>query len=286
MTFSPIDNWTPRLDHERDLFFNVYIDETSQTKFRYLIIGGLVVPLSHALLFENEIIAARAGTITPAVEDDGTMRVMKWQKLGSHNFDVYKKVIDTTFNFRRAHKLPTNKDVAVHCVGVDTSIKSLRQTGDGDIGVGFNIEFYFLCATILRERYRDRLFALYPDRREEARPLSEAKDILNRGSKKYGDLREYPFRRLLFADPERCQALQVVDIIIGGIAYKLNGHYDKPDANTAKREFCDYLYDLLKIKDLFYQSQLYRNDFFTFMLRPKPPRRPKSWLVGKPGYWA
>jgi hypothetical protein len=89
MTFSPIDNWTPVLDHERDLFFNVYIDETSQTKFRYLIIGGLVVPLSHALLFENEIIAARAGTITPAVEDNGTVRVMKWHQSQLYRNDFF-----------------------------------------------------------------------------------------------------------------------------------------------------------------------------------------------------
>jgi hypothetical protein len=45
----------------------------------------------------------------------------------------------------------------------------------------------------------------------------------------------------MFADPERCQALQVVDIIVGGIAFKLNGHYDKPDANRYKRALCDYL---------------------------------------------
>jgi hypothetical protein len=139
----------------------------------------------------------------------------------------------------------------------------LRDTGFGDVGVSFDKEFHFLCAVVLARRYKQALFLLYPDRRHPTTPLREAREIMNRGVAKYGDKREFPFRRLAFADPERYQALQVVDIILGGVAYKLNGHYKKPEANLAKREFCDYLHELFKIKDLFYQSQLYKKDFFT-----------------------
>jgi hypothetical protein len=278
MSWSPIpdDHWVP-LEHERDRFFNVYIDETSQTKHRYLIIGGLAVSLSHAAQLEADIIAARADTVVPTIRPDGTPRVMKWEKLNAYNFDVYKKVVDTVFNFRRAYKLPLSKDVAVHCVGVDTSVRTLRDTGEGDIGVGFDKEFHFLCCLILLRRYQQALFMLYPDRRNPTTLPRAARDIMNLAAAKYGDRREFPFRRVTFADPERCQALQVVDIIIGGVAYKLNGHYDTPGANVAKRKFCDYLYKLFKITDLFYQSQLYRTDFFTFTLRPKPPYRRREF---------
>jgi hypothetical protein len=280
MSWSPIpdDDWAP-LEHECDKFFSVYIDETSQTKHRYLMIGGLAVPLSHTAQFEADIIAARKDTVVPATQPDGTPRTMKWQKLNEYNSHVYKKVVDTVFNFRRVYKLPLNKDVAVHCVGVDTSIKNLRDTGFGDVGVGFDKEFHFLCAVALARRYQQALFLLYPDRRYPTTPLREAREMMNRGVAKHGDKREFPFRRLIFADPERCQALQVVDIIIGGVAYKLNGHYKKPEANFAKREFCDYLHELFKIREgeLFYKSQLYRNDFFTFMLRPKPPYRKREF---------
>jgi hypothetical protein len=167
MSWSPIpdDHWVP-LEHERDRFFNVYIDETSQTEFRYLIIGGLAVSLSHTAQLEADIIAARANTVVPSIQPDGTPRVMKWQKLNAYNFDAYKKVVDTVFNFRRAHKLPLSKDVAVHCVGVDTSVKSLRHTGAGDMGLGFDKEFYFLCCVVLLRRYQQALFMLYPDRHD------------------------------------------------------------------------------------------------------------------------
>jgi hypothetical protein len=278
MSWSPIpdDDWAP-LEHERDKFFSVYIDETSQTKHRYLMIGGLAVPLSHTAQLEADIIAARAGTIVPSKQPDGTPRVMKWEKLNKKNSHVYEKVVETVFNFRRVHRLPLSKDVAVHCVGVDTSVKSLRATGAGDIDVGFDKEFYFLCTVILAKRYQQALFLLYPDRRYTKMALYKSREIMNRGAAKHGDKREFPFRRLAFADPEVCQALQAVDIIIGGVAYKLNGHYDKPGANLAKREFCDYLYERFKIKNLFYDSQLYKNAFFTFTLRPKPPYRKREF---------
>src|SRR5258708_2354200 len=113
MSWSPIpdDDYAP-LEHERDKFFSVLIDETSQT--------------AH---LEAGISAAWAGTVVPPMQRDGTPRVMKWEKLKAYNFAVYKKVVDTVFNFRRAYKLPLNKDVAVPCVGVDTSVKFLRNTG-------------------------------------------------------------------------------------------------------------------------------------------------------------
>lgn len=36
-----------------------YIDESSQTKFRYMLLGGLCVPLSHSAAFEADIISHR-----------------------------------------------------------------------------------------------------------------------------------------------------------------------------------------------------------------------------------
>jgi hypothetical protein len=280
MSWSPIpdDDWAP-LEHERDKFFSVYIDETSQTKHRYLMIGGLAVPLSHTGQLETDIIAARKDTRVPATRPDGTPRVMKWEKLKDYNFDAYKKVVDTVFDFRRLYKLPLSKDVAVHCVGVDTSLRSQRETGDGDVGVGFDKDFHFLCTVVLARRYQQALLLLYPDRRNPTTPLRKARELMNLGVAKHGDKREFPFRRLIYADPERCQALQVVDIIIGGVAYKLNGHYEKPEANCAKRKFCDYLYELFEIKfeNLFYHSQFTRSDFFTFMRRPRPPKRKREF---------
>src|SRR4051812_39816537 len=110
MDWSPVpdDDWKAKPE-ERDLFSNVYIDESSLSH-RWMILGGLVVPLSHAGLFESDIIAARSGTSRPSTRSNGKPRVMKWDKVSSGGLDAYKAVVKTTFDFRKKHELSSLKE--------------------------------------------------------------------------------------------------------------------------------------------------------------------------------
>jgi hypothetical protein len=63
---------------------------------------------------------------------------------------------------------------------------------------------------------------------------------------------------LKFEDPENKQALQLVDILIGSIAYQLNGYYAKPDANPAKKALCDHILKWAKIADPSVNTPWYR----------------------------
>jgi hypothetical protein len=40
---------------------------------------------------------------------------------------------------------------------------------------------------------------------------------------------------------------QTFGAIVGAIAFRLNGHYAKPEANKAKKELCDYILKRAKI---------------------------------------
>lgn len=251
--------WTP-LPHEADLFCNVYIDESSQTKHRYLVLGGLLVPLSHCEALEADIIAARDHT-TPIMKADGAPRIMKWEKANSYNLIAYKRVVDAFFTFPMRHKMPARKNLDINCVVVDTSKKDLKLSGDGDVEVGFNKEIYFLCVPVIGKRFKTELFHIYLDRRTSKHDLNLARQIMNYGARKYGDKRIWPYRRLRFEDPERCQALQVVDIFIGALAFKLNGHYDQPNANKARKELSDYILNRAKIANPFERSPYYRRRF-------------------------
>jgi hypothetical protein len=241
----PRDSWVP-LPHEAKLFHEVYIDESSQTKHRYMVLGGLCIPLSYSAAFEADIVAHRGGTI-PITTPDGTPRIIKWEKANAYNLDAYKRVIDAYFTFPMRHKMPLGMELETHCLAVDTSKKTLKSTGDGDVEIGFTKEFYFLCVPLIGKRMRRALFHLYPDRRTTNQSLLDARKIMNAGARKHGDKRSWPYRELKFEDPESKQALQVVDIIIGAIAFRLNGHYAKPEANKAKKELCDYILKRAKI---------------------------------------
>jgi hypothetical protein len=144
---------------------------------------------------------------------------------------------------------------------VDTSKKDLRKSGDGDVDIGFNKEVYFLCVPVIGKRFANELFHIYPDRRTTKHSLDKARKIMNYGARKYGDRRLWPFRRLRFDDPEKRQALQVIDIFIGALAYRLNGHYEQPEANPAKKQLSDYILSRAKITNPFERSAYYRRRF-------------------------
>jgi hypothetical protein len=45
--------------------------------------------------------------------------------------------------------------------------------------------------------------------------------------------------------------LQLVDVLIGGLAYRLNGHDKAPDAAAAKNELSTYILGCAGIQDVF-----------------------------------
>jgi len=180
----PRDGWVP-LPHEANRFYEVYIDESSQTKHRYMVSGGLCIPLAYSAAFDADIIAHRDDT-TPLTNPDGSPAVMEWEKARKLNLEAYKRVIDAFFTFPMRNKLPAILSLNAHCVVVDTSKKTLKDTGDGDVEIGFAKEFYFLCVPIIGGRFkRERgLFHLYPDRRTTRQDLRVAREIMNAGARK------------------------------------------------------------------------------------------------------
>lgn len=252
----PKPGWVP-LAHEAKRFYEVYIDESSQTKHRYMLMGGLCVPLAYSEAFEADIIAHRDDT-TPLTYPDGSPAVMKWEKASKRNLEAYKRVVEAYWTFP-ARRMPSSLySLNTHCVVVDTSRKTLKDTGEGDVEVGFAKEFYFLCVPIIGGRLKKGLFHLYADRRTTTQSLDEARKIMNAGARKYTNRIDWPYRELAYEDPENRQALQVVDILIGALAYRLNGHYDKPDASLAKKALCDFIFHKAKITNPFVKTDYYR----------------------------
>jgi hypothetical protein len=59
---------------------------------------------------------------------------------------------------------------------------------------------------------------------------------------KENDVRDHPIRRVKFRKSHEHQALQISDILIGAIAFRLNRSYDQPIANKDKKLICDYVF--------------------------------------------
>lgn len=164
----------------------------------------------------------------------------KWVKVSRAKLQAYKRFVDVLFD---------HADLAhFHCLVVDTSRQDHRAYNQGSHEIGFNKEIYQLAMKFAR-LYGNRLFHVYPDHRDAVQPAEELRRILNNGCRKSGDKRDYPFRRCQFRNSTNTLPLQLVDVLIGAIAWNLNGHANRANASPAKEELSAYILKRAGIRD-------------------------------------
>jgi Protein of unknown function (DUF3800) len=223
---------------EASFIDEVYIDETSWTNHRFLIVGGIRIPsiLSHQ--FEADIIKARVPKLALRFDSEMQLNEMGWADVSKGDFEHYKKVIDAYFSFGKRYVKSASDSVQFYCSVVDTAVRGRKYTGKKG-QLGFNREIYFHCMTIARRR-RAKLFHVYADERNTDMTMDQMRTILCRGLRKEFPLRPKAFRRVKFRKSHEMQALQISDLLIGAVAYRLNGHFDKPGGHD-KNSLCEYI---------------------------------------------
>jgi hypothetical protein len=245
----PRKPWVP-LDHEKHLFHEIYIDETSQNDHHYMVVGGIVVPLALSAQLSAEIDEAKPDRLR-GFDSKGEPREAGWKLVSKGDFEHYAKIVDTyrTFGFRRL-KGTNAGEVGFYCSIVDLQVKNRKYTGGERGRIGFERELYYHCMSISRRNNRRHLFHVYPDKRSTKTPGRELGTIMCRGlAKEPADKRKWAFRRLDFRDSRDVQALQVSDIVIGAVAYYINGHFHKPNAGKDKKLLCEHVLKTFKVWD-------------------------------------
>jgi hypothetical protein len=211
----------------------VYADESSQNKHRYLVLGAIVVELLNAPSLSEAIRKARLPEL-PQGE-------AKWVKVSKSKLVAYKRVVDVVFD---------NQDKwHFHSLFVDTTQQDHKKFNGGDSEIGFNKELYQL-ANKIGQLYPDAYFHLYPDYRDTKSTPEELRLILCQGARKRGDKRDWLVRRCQFRDSKKTVPLQAADILVGAIAYQLNGHDKANDASPAKVELAQYIMKRAGIADI------------------------------------
>jgi hypothetical protein len=213
----------------------IYVDESSQSNHRYLVIGAVINMLLDAPVLNAAIAKARLPDLPKNSE-------AKWSKVSKAKLPAYKRIVDVLFD--------TSHGIHFHCLVIDTTLLDHKRFNAGSREIGFNKEIYQLAMKCAR-LYSKAIFHLYPDRRETTQTPEELRLILNRGCRSKGDKRDWPFRRCQFRDSKATSLLQLADIIMGAIAFNLNGHDKKPNASPAKCELSSYVLERAKIKDVF-----------------------------------
>ena len=160
---------------------------------------------------------------------------MKWSKVSAAKLPAYKRVVDVFFKFSR----PPHR-TEFHSLFVDTSRILDKKFNEGSREIGFNKEVFQIvrkCALM----HNKRLLNVYLDYRDTESTPEKLRYILNCHLKKIGDKRDWPFRRIHFRDSKESQCLQLVDVLLGSVAFQLNGHGSRLGASVSKIELAEYI---------------------------------------------
>lgn len=221
-----------------------YIDETSQTGHRNFIIGGIVFPARLAEQFEKDILQARPPRLAAERPGRSEPYEMKWSEVDRVGFEAYRPIIDAYFDFADKHINPGEGTVEFHCRVVLTQVRG--RTFSGKRGrVPFNKEMAQHCLKVAIY-HKSALFHIHPDRRHSDDAQSAEVDLSFRKRlrgllKLAGDTRETAIRRVELLHSHNVQALQVADLLIGAVAFRLNRHYNSETANPDKVRLCEYI---------------------------------------------
>lgn len=217
-------------------FAEVYIDESSHSNHRYLVIGGIISEIGEARIADSKIAKARLPELPSGI--------LKWTKVSRTKLPAYKRAVDCFFDIQSTTTLD------FHSVVIDTTKQNHKIHNLGSRDIGFNKEVYQLAMKF--GRLYQALLHIYPDRRTTSQSTHDLRLMLNRGIKKHrNDTRDWPFRRLQFREPEDSQLLQLADVFSGALAWKLNGHENKPNASPAKTKLANHILERAKITDVF-----------------------------------
>jgi Protein of unknown function (DUF3800) len=216
-------------------FADVYIDESSQTNHRYLVLGGIITLTADVAKINDVILKARLPELPAGI--------MKWTKVSRSKLAAYKRVVDRFF------EIPI---LDFHSLVVDSTKQKHRIYNQGSSEIGFNKELYQLAMKF--GRLYNHLFHIYPDRRTTNQRTEDLRLMLNRGIRKNGDQRDWPFRRLQFREPDDSQVLQLSDVLTGAVAFFHNGHGRLPGASPTKIELSEYIFEKAKITHPYFDT--------------------------------
>ena len=201
-----------------------------------MVLGSLIINTEHETALAAEIARARLPEL-PNGE-------MGWTKVSRTKLDAYRRIVDVFFDNPERH-VPYE----FHSLTVDTHRIRDGVWNDGSREVGFNKEIFQLCAKVAR-LHQTRLLRVYLDSRDTKSSPDELRLILNRARANKGDRRDWPFRRIHFRNSADCQIMQLVDVLLGGVAYRLNGHHLIDGASPAKVDLSNHILTRGRVTDV------------------------------------
>lgn len=173
---------------------------------------------------------------------------LKWTKVSPAKLAAYKRIVDIFWE--RPKIAPV-----FHSAIVNMHLRNEHKYNGGSREIGFNKEIYQLLMKFGRV-HRGYAYHVYPDERQTSSSTEELRLILNQGARKSQGRSDWPFRRVHFRPSHEEPMLQLTDLLIGALAFHLNGHRQAAGASHAKCELSDYILGRAGVKDAFRDTSI------------------------------
>ena len=199
-------------------------DSSSHRDAMYMVAGGVA--------FRTGQYAAISAAIQGIKDAANIQSEMKWSKFrGGERTQAYEAVIDLFYSLIDINQLH------FHAIVAEFGKFSHGAFEGGNPEASVNRMYFQLLAHAVCKYYSSKCYIfVYPDKGNDSRDLHKFHGEINRlANQRYGV--GHKLARIEQADSEKCNVLQMVDIIIGGMAHMRNF----PDAVGAKADLAKYV---------------------------------------------
>jgi len=164
------------------MVYHVYCDESRQSKDRFMVLGGIIIPSTSVEQFN--------ATMRKFRDEERMFAERKWSKVSNHKISEYKRFAEYFF------ALNNNDKLHFHAMIVDNHQVDHKKFNKGDKELGFYKFYYQLLLHCFGAKYyrkpEDR-FIIHLDYRNTHYKLGTLKQVLNNGIKKKLKIAEEPF---------------------------------------------------------------------------------------------
>jgi len=168
---------------------------------------------------------------------------LKWSKVNTKKYFEYVEFINHFFNASK---------VNFHSLFLERAKLNHKKFNMGDRELGFYKFYYQILLHGFDNYVADSTykFIIHPDHRSTPYKLDDLKTVLNNGFKKKRGENYSPYRSIEPVDSKKHNLMQLNDVLLGGLAYRLNGHHLKEGANKGKVMLSEYILDKAGVKNV------------------------------------
>lgn len=232
------------------MLFHIYCDESRQSKDRFMVIGGIIIPSDNVDGFNKTMEKFRLET--------KMFSELKWTKVTNQKLSEYKRFVEYFFAMNNTDKLH------FHSIIIDNQSVDHKKFNKGNKELGFYKFYYQLLLNTFGRLYlknEENSFNVHLDYRNTSYSLNTLRIILNRGIKKKYGVENNPFKVIEPRDSKKSELIQINDIILGAIGFQKNGYDLLADTRISKKELTNFIALQSGLKNLKEDSPWGKNRF-------------------------